>query len=111
MGLLPNADFAIVPIEKLRDYALNPAHPVGKHKARVFESVFGLTSKDALFLQEIIYVAIKANPAKTTRLDEFGQRYQVEFILEHNGRTAVVLTAWIVETNDFQPRLSSCYIK
>jgi hypothetical protein len=38
---LPNSDKAIVPIEKLRDYSLNPSHSVGKHKARVFESVLG----------------------------------------------------------------------
>jgi len=50
MAFLPNADFAEVPIVKLRDYALNPDHPVGKHKAKVFESVLGLTAEDSAFL-------------------------------------------------------------
>lgn len=33
---LPNAENAVVSIEKLRDYSLNPNHPEGKHKARAF---------------------------------------------------------------------------
>ena len=38
MSLLPNAEFAFVPLEKLTGYVLNPEHPVGKHKAAVFET-------------------------------------------------------------------------
>ena len=111
MERLPNAEIAVIPVEKLRDYSLNPAHPIGKHKARVFESVLGLTAKDFLILLDAINSAILTHPAQKTRLDEFGQRYQVEFELEHKGGKAVVLTAWIIETDDFQPRLTSCYIK
>jgi len=44
MLLLPNIEFAYIPSEKLAGYALNPDHPVGKHKAAVFESVLGMTS-------------------------------------------------------------------
>jgi hypothetical protein len=33
---LPGADVAIVDVEKLTGYCLNPEHPRGKHKARVF---------------------------------------------------------------------------
>ena len=32
---LPNAHLAQLPPEKLRDYLLNPDHPVGRHKARL----------------------------------------------------------------------------
>jgi hypothetical protein len=44
---LPNGDQAIVEIVKLRDYCLSPTHPRGRHKARVFAAVLGLTDKDA----------------------------------------------------------------
>ncbi len=33
---LPNGGRAVVEIAKLRDYCLNPAHPRGRHNARVF---------------------------------------------------------------------------
>jgi hypothetical protein len=47
MAKLPNPDDAVVDIRKLRDYCLNPAHPRGRNKARVFASVLGLTASDA----------------------------------------------------------------
>lgn len=111
MILLPNAEFALVPIEKLTDYALNPEHPVGKHKAAVFEAVLGITIVDAQFLRDKILEAILSAEAIPTRQDKFGQRYQVEFELERNGRSATILTSWIVEPLEFSPRLTSCYIK
>ncbi len=37
--LLPNYDRAEIVQEKIVDYALNPDHPVGKHKAGIFKSV------------------------------------------------------------------------
>jgi hypothetical protein len=49
---LPNAERAVVDIAKLQDYSLNPAHDVGKHKARVFRSALGLTISDADWLRE-----------------------------------------------------------
>jgi hypothetical protein len=33
---LPNADLAVFDIRKIADYCLNPLHPRGRHKARVF---------------------------------------------------------------------------
>ncbi len=44
---LPNGEHAIVPLEKLREYCLNPTHRVGGHKAHVFEAMLGLTTAHA----------------------------------------------------------------
>ena len=44
---MPNGDKAVVEIEKLSQYCLNPLHPRGRHKARVFESALGITGEDA----------------------------------------------------------------
>ena len=49
---LPNSHSAVVEIEKLRDYSLNPIHPVGKHKARVFRAALGITNGEAEWLRE-----------------------------------------------------------
>lgn len=109
MPLLPNAEFAFVPMEKLKDYALNLEHPVGKHKAAVFEAAFGMTVAD--YLKDKIMKAVLTQEAIPTRLDEFGQRYRIEFEIERNGRKATILTAWILEHNELSPRLTSCYVK
>ncbi len=45
--LLPGGERAIVDIRKLRDYCLNRDSPRGRFKARVFESVLGITANDA----------------------------------------------------------------
>ncbi len=36
---LPNADQAIIPPEKIRDYLLSSSHPIGKFKAVFFKSI------------------------------------------------------------------------
>lgn len=36
---LPNRERAQVPTEKVRGYLLSPSHPVGRFKARFFESL------------------------------------------------------------------------
>ena len=111
MPLLPNAEFAFVPMEKLTGYVLNPEHPVGKHKAAVFEAVLGITMADANYLMDKIMEAAQTQEAIPTRHDEFGQRYQVEFEIDRNGRRATILTAWIWEPKELSPRLTSCYVK
>ena len=45
--LIPNAENAVVDIRKLRDYCLNPEHDDGKHKARLFSSILGMTPDNA----------------------------------------------------------------
>jgi len=40
---LPNNKNAVIDSEKITGYALSRDHAVGKHKARVFESVLGMS--------------------------------------------------------------------
>lgn len=44
---LPNFDKAEINPKKLTDYALNPDHPVGANKARVFKSALGYDKNNA----------------------------------------------------------------
>jgi hypothetical protein len=45
--LIPNGELAIVDIRKLRDYCPNLNHNTGKHKARLFLYILGITAEDA----------------------------------------------------------------
>ncbi len=49
---LPHAERAFADLAKLRDCSPDPAHPEGKHKARVFASALGLSRNDAGWLRE-----------------------------------------------------------
>ncbi len=80
--LIPHAENAVVDIRKLRDYCLNLDHDDGKHKARLFSSVLGMTVDDAEELRQVLLEVIKANEARLGRHDEFGQRYTLDFTIE-----------------------------
>jgi len=107
---LPNGKRAVVEIAKVRDYCLNVAHPEGRHKARVFRAVLGIGPAESHMLQDRLLAAASDQEAAASDVDQFGQRYVIDFPLEHAGRRALVRAAWIVLTNEDFPRLTSCYI-
>lgn len=106
---IPNAENAVVDIRKLRDYCLNPEHDEGKHKARLFLSILGMTAEDAEDLRSILLEVVKTHEAKLGRRDEFGQRYTLDFIIEGQDRSATIRSGWIIEEGSNIPRLTTCY--
>lgn len=111
MPRLPNGERAVVEIEKLREYSLNPLHPRGRHKARVFQSALGLTLADAHWLREQLLRAAREEEAGAGVTSPFGMKYVIDFPLTRGGLTAVVRSAWIVEPGTDFLRLTSCYVK
>lgn len=107
---LPNAANAVVDIGKLRDYSLSPEHPVGKHKARVFESALGLTRNDARWLREEILKIAQTGEAHPGNPSPFGHTFVIDAPLMVRGRSALVRTARIVEFGMDWPRPVSCYV-
>lgn len=108
---LPNSHKAVVEIEKLRDYSLNPNHPVGKHKARVFRSALGITLAEAEWLRERALEIAVSGDVKAQQPSVFGDKYVIDSVLEFGGRSATVRFCWIIEFGTDFPRLTSCYVK
>jgi len=106
---LPNGERAIADIAKFRDYCLNPHHPRGRNKARVFASL-GITQSDAELLRSAVLAAAVNADAALSLANEDGQRYNVDFDLTHNGRTTGIRSSWIVRIGEDFPRLSTCYV-
>ena len=110
MAKLPNGDRAVVPLEKFTEYSLNPDHPTGRHKARVFKAALGLTLKDADFLRshvQAVAAEAEAVPASPT---EYGARYVIDFVMTTDVGSATVRASWMVRTGEDVPRLTSCYV-
>ena len=107
---LPNGEQAIIPIEKLRDYCLNPTHRVGGHKAHVFESVLGLTAIHAEALRQHLLAVARTGEAVLGMQNAYGQRYIIDFEMTTAVGMAVVRSTWIVLVGQDVPRLTSCYI-
>jgi len=107
---LPNAQRAVVEIEKLRDYCLSVNHPRGRHKARVFATALGIAADDAEELRQKILSVVLEEEASPRERDEYGQRYIVDFTMKWQGKEAVVRSSWIVRSGEDYPRLTSCYV-
>lgn len=107
---LPHAANATVDLRKLEEYCLNPEHPVGKHKARVFAATLGITRADAYELRERILEAAHSDPCHPGISDEYGDRYILDFTWNRSGRRARIRTLWIIRTGEDEPRLTSCYV-
>lgn len=106
---VPNAERAFIDVSKLRDYALNPMHRVGGHKARLFAMLLDMNINDTEALQQILLNIIQTQEAMLGELDEFGQRYVIDFMLTWQGRQATVRSAWIIRPDEDFPRLVTCY--
>jgi hypothetical protein len=106
---LPNAENAIVDIRKLQDYCLNPEHKDGKHKAKLFSAILGMTAADAEELRQILLEIVKTHEVKLGRQDEFGQRYTLDFEISWQNRKARLRSGWIIEPDSEIPKLTTCY--
>lgn len=107
---LPQAEQAFVDIRKLRDYCLNPDHPRGKHKARVFREALGLEKRDAEELKQMILARVLESECQEARSDLYGRRYIVDFEEERDGKSAEIRTTWIIKSGENIPRLTSSYV-
>lgn len=108
--ILPRAEQAFVDPAKLRDYCLSPAHPRGRHKARVFRAALGLEQVDAAWLREAILAAVQTSPAAREDADRHGERWRVDLALTRRRRTAIVRTLWLVGVPPAPPRLVTCFV-
>ena len=107
---LPNAERAVVDMDKIANYALNPNHRVGRHKARVFASALGLTRSDADFLRNVLLEQAQIVDAQIGEASEYGQRFVLDFELETDVGIATIRSNWIIRNDEDFPRLTSCYV-
>ena len=107
---LPNPDQAIIDRRKLTDYCLNPNHPDGRHKARVFESALDLNLNNVEVLEAALLKSVKQYNAVKDKQNRYRQKYIIDFSLVHNGKKATIHSVWIVKKNENFPRLVTCYV-
>lgn len=70
----------------------------------------GITAADAEFLRGELLRAAVSGEALPGVLDEFGQRYLIDFHVTTAVGTARMRSAWIIDTGSEVPRLVSSYI-
>ena len=81
---LPYGDKAIIEQRKIMDYSLSPDHDDGKHKARLFRDLLGLTRDHATLLLDALKEAAVDGEA-VTRLP-LGNRTKRWLLVSHSFR-------------------------
>jgi hypothetical protein len=108
---LPNGHRARIDVAaKLIGYCLNKSHPTGRHKARVFESVLGVTADNADILAQALRDAATNSEARIKDISDEATKYEIELTVEGPRGIATVRSGWILEQGSQIPRLTTCYI-
>lgn len=110
MASLPNGHQAILDLRKIEDYCLNPTHPRGKHKARVFRDSLDIDRNDAGWLREVLLAAAGEREATELASDPLGRRWRIDVPVARHSREIVVRTIWIVRTGEETPRFVTCWV-
>lgn len=98
-----------LPKEKFTEYLLNPAKDPGKAKG--FETALGYTVGDADAMSENISSHYDPDSFEFVRYNGYGNQYQQIMTLEGpNGKTADIITAWIVKDGEDFPRLVTAHL-
>ncbi len=111
MAGLPHAEKAQVDPDRLARYVLNPNHPTGQNKARVFMRVLGYGSADASILADQIRQAVAMAEAVVGLTDAYGTRYTVDVRIKGPTGQATIRTGWIIETASTVPRLVTAFVR
>ena len=110
-GAVPNADKAQIDPRKATEYALNPEHPVGGNKARVFDSALGFNQANAADLIRQLQEGVTRIPAQPGKADQFGGRYTVDIPVVGPKGLGIVRTGWIVRPGSDTPVLTTMFVK
>jgi hypothetical protein len=106
---LPFLDRARIAPAKVRDYLLNPEHPVGRAKARFFTGL-GFTRDGWAELHAALLGHAALGETQALIPTPFGQKYLIRGTIEGpNGTTASVVAVWILAEPADGPRFITAY--
>lgn len=106
---LPNAEMAVIPEAKLRNYLLSPTHPHGRHKAFVFGRL-GFSQEHWQELASALRVHAERHEVGKVEESAFGVRYAVDGDLSTpSGRVVRVRTVWYVARGEDFARFVTAY--
>jgi hypothetical protein len=106
---LPFLDRAQITPSKIRDYLLNPEHPVGRAKARFFTGL-GFTRDRWADLHAALLAQAALGDAQALLPTAFGQKYLVRGTIEGpTGIKGPVVAVWIIADPATGPRFITAY--
>lgn len=106
---VPNADKAIIPPEKLRDYLLSSSHPVGWFKVAYFNEL-GYSAENWERLEHYLRKQILSNNAVEIEGFSYGKKFVItEYLVTPSEKTVKISTVWVILTGESIPRFITAY--
>src|SRR5690606_25515826 len=98
----------VIPPEKIHGYLLSAVHPVGRHKAAFFRSL-GYAQRDWGALERDLRTFLHGDAEEMERTD-YEAKYEIRgTVTGPNGRSAAIVTAWIVLHDSDVARFVTAY--
>jgi len=111
MKLRQIASHIVIDAHKFTDYALNPTHPKGHHKARVFASALGYNLNNYVALLSQVELRALDGEFEVQRKDVYGQHGYIDLdIVGVHGQLRVVRTVWLIPSESDEARLVTLYV-
>ncbi len=106
---LPNRENAYVPLAKLTGYLLSDSHPVGRHKALIF-NIMGYDINNPAELELGLLNIVEEWDVVQTIASEYGTKYIVDGVLATPvGSEFSVRTVWITNVGETRARFVTAY--
>jgi hypothetical protein len=106
-----NPDFSAVEIDpaKIADYLLSSSHPTGRFKAHVFR-VLGYSPEQWQRLDADLRQLVRSGACAPGRPTAYGQKWEVSgSVVGPSGRSARLVTVWLVAPRSDLPRLITAF--
>jgi hypothetical protein len=101
---LPNRDNAFIQPAKLIGYLLSETHSVGKSKAKFFREL-GFNEENIARLEEELLKVARSHEVAEIITNEHGNKYVIIGAIDTpNGKIVNVLTVWIIDLGQENPR-------
>ncbi len=110
---MPNYDKSTTPIEKFRDYSLNPGNPNNHGKAEAYKRGLGFDKSNAEDLRSQIHNAIISGKYRPygTETDQYGIRYKYRVPVKGpNGKTKNVIAVYQIDKGKENSRMVTNYL-
>jgi hypothetical protein len=106
---VPGVERAVLNADKVREYLLSDAHPVGRFKAAFFSGLGYSAAGWDVLAADLMAHAVE-NEASATENNEYGQKYEIRGRMAGPvGKTAVVVAVWIVLRGEDFPRFVTAF--
>ncbi len=106
---LPHAELAVIETEKLRDYLLSAAHPIGRFKAPVFQAMGYSQDRWEQLAADLREQHVLSEVDEVVE-SPHGRKYVIRANLKGpNGRTFAMMSIWIVLKGEDVPRFVTAY--